>query len=73
MDINAFQHYNYLENWNKENNADLVSVADTYIMPIRIYSAQMEEQMPWSGKRHSWKGTIAVPNGLYNEAKAGMY
>ena len=29
VDINAFQHYNYLENWNKENNADLVSVADT--------------------------------------------
>ena len=38
VDINAFQHYNYLENWNKENSADLVSVADTYIAPIRLYS-----------------------------------
>ena len=35
VDINAFQHYYYLKNWNKENNADLVSVADTYIAPIR--------------------------------------
>ena len=38
VDINAFQHYNFLENWNKEKGADLVSVADTYIAPIRLYS-----------------------------------
>ncbi len=31
LDVNAFQHYYYLNNWNKENNQDLVAIADTYI------------------------------------------
>lgn len=31
VDLNAFQHYNFLNNWNKENGKDLVAIADTYI------------------------------------------
>ncbi len=38
VDINAFQHYNFLNNWNQENGEDLVAIADTYIAPIRLYS-----------------------------------
>ncbi|WP_238140739.1 MetQ/NlpA family ABC transporter substrate-binding protein, partial [Streptococcus suis] len=38
VDINAFQHYNFLNNWNEENGEDLVAIADTYIAPIRLYS-----------------------------------
>ena len=38
VDLNAFQHYNFLNNWNKENGKDLVAIADTYISPIRLYS-----------------------------------
>ena len=37
VDLNAFQHYNFLNNWNKENGKDLVAIADTYISPIRLY------------------------------------
>ena len=38
VDINAFQHHNFLDNWNSKNDDALVSVADTYIAPIRLYS-----------------------------------
>jgi len=38
VDINAFQHYNFLDNWNSKNDNALVAVADTYIAPIRLYS-----------------------------------
>ena len=45
VDINAFQHYNYLENWNKENSADLVSVADTYIAPCLLYTSSKKPDL----------------------------
>ena len=71
VDINAFQHYNYLENWNKENSADLVSVADTYIAPIRLYSGTKDGKNKYTDvKDFPEKGTIAVPNDPTNESRA---
>ena len=71
VDINAFQHYNYLENWNKENSADLVSVADTYIAPIRLYSCTKDGKNKYTDvKDIPEKGTIAVPNDPTNESRA---
>lgn len=70
-DINAFQHYYYLKNWNKENNADLVSVADTYIAPIRLYSGTKDGKNKYTDvKDIPEKGTIAVPNDPTNESRA---
>ena len=76
VDINAFQHYNYLENWNKENSADLVSVADTYIAPIRLYSGTKDGKNKYTDvKDIPEKGTIegatiSVPNDGTNESRA---
>ena len=71
VDINAFQHYNYLENCNKENSADLVSVADTYIAPIRLYSGTKDGKNKYTDvKDIPEKGTIAVPNDPTNESRA---
>ena len=71
VDINAFQHYNYLENWNKENSADLVSVADTYIAPIRLYSGTENGKNKYTSIKEIPKGgTIAVPNDPTNESRA---
>lgn len=71
VDINAFQHYNFLENWNKENNADLVAVADTYISPIRLYSGTKDGKNKYTDvKDIPNKGTIAVPNDATNESRA---
>ena len=71
VDINAFQHYNYLENWNKEKGADLVSVADTYIAPIRLYSGTKDGKNKYTDvKDIPENGTIAVPNDATNESRA---
>ena len=45
VDLNAFQHYNFLNNWNKENGKDLVAIADTYISPkSAFYSGKNGEE-----------------------------
>ncbi|MGC4439513.1 MetQ/NlpA family ABC transporter substrate-binding protein, partial [Streptococcus suis] len=56
IDINAFQHYNFLENWNKENKQNLVPIADTYLAPIRLYSDKVKKV-----KSIPKNGTIAIP------------
>ena len=42
IDMNAFQHYNFLNNWNEENgeyyNVTLAALCDTLIAPLGIYS-----------------------------------
>lgn len=71
VDINAFQHYYYLQNWNEENNADLVAVADTYIAPIRLYSGTKDGKNKYTDlKEIPENGTIAVPNDATNESRA---
>ncbi|MGT2926070.1 MetQ/NlpA family ABC transporter substrate-binding protein [Streptococcus cuniculipharyngis] len=71
VDINAFQHYNFLDNWNTENKGDLVAIAETYISPIHLFSGT-----DGSGKA-KYKdvkelpdnATIAVPNDATNESR----
>lgn len=72
VDLNAFQHYNFLNNWNKENKGDLVSAAETYISPINLFSGTDS-----SGKAKYTKvsdlpdgAQIAVPNDATNESRA---
>ena len=38
IDINAFQHYNFLDNWNADHKTDLVPIAETYFTAFRVYS-----------------------------------
>lgn len=72
VDINAFQHYNFLNNWNEENGSDLAVVAETYISPVHLFSGTDA-----SGKA-KYKSVddlpdgaqIAVPNDATNESRA---
>lgn len=71
VDLNAFQHYNFLNNWNKENGKDLVAIADTYISPIRLYSGKNGEENKYTKVEEiPDKGEIAVPNDATNESRA---
>ncbi|AEJ26018.1 MetQ/NlpA family ABC transporter substrate-binding protein [Streptococcus equi subsp. zooepidemicus] len=72
VDINSFQHYNFLDNWNKENKADLKAIAETYISPIHLFSGtsqdgkakyQSVDELPDGAQ-------IAVPNDVTNESRA---
>ena len=71
LDVNAFQHYYYLNNWNKENNQDLVAIADTYIAPIRLYSGTKDGKNKYTKINELPDGAkIAVPNDATNESRA---
>ncbi|HEK9980439.1 TPA: MetQ/NlpA family ABC transporter substrate-binding protein [Streptococcus equi subsp. zooepidemicus] len=72
VDVNSFQHYNFLDNWNKENKADLKAIAETYISPIHLFSGtspdgkakyQSIDELPDGAQ-------IAVPNDATNESRA---
>ncbi|MCP1639795.1 MetQ/NlpA family ABC transporter substrate-binding protein [Streptococcus gallinaceus] len=71
VDINAFQHHNFLNNWNKENKGDLVAIADTIISPIRLYSGTENGKNKYKSVEEIPNGAeIAVPNDATNESRA---
>ena len=43
IDINAFQHKKFLEDFNEANGSDIVSIADTVIAPLGIYSNKIKD------------------------------
>lgn len=65
IDANAFQHYAFLNNWNKENKGTLVSVGDTTLGPSRLYSDKYQsiDQIPDGS-------TIAIANDATNGSRA---
>lgn len=65
IDLNAFQHYAFLNAWNKANNGTLVAIGDTVISPIGVYSKTLKNL---SDIKEG--GTIAVPNDASNESRA---
>ncbi|HEL1231681.1 TPA: MetQ/NlpA family ABC transporter substrate-binding protein [Streptococcus equi subsp. zooepidemicus] len=72
VDINSFQHYNFLDNWNKENKADLKAIAETYISPIHLFSGTSQDGKPkyQSIDELPDGAQIAVPNDATNESRA---
>ncbi len=65
VDLNAFQHYAYLKSWNKANNGNIVSIGDTIITPIHLYSTKYKNVTEIPDK-----STIAIPNDASNEKRA---
>lgn len=65
IDLNAFQTINYFDVQNKNFKGKLVSVGETYVTPIRIYSDNHKTlaDLPKGG-------TIVVPNDPSNEKRA---
>ncbi|MDK6371134.1 MetQ/NlpA family ABC transporter substrate-binding protein [Aerococcus urinae] len=65
LDANYFQHLPYLEQFNKENGSDLVSIGAIHYEPFGIYAGRVKEltSLPDGA-------TVAVPNNVTNEARA---
>lgn len=65
LDANYFQHLPYLENFNAENDTDLVSAAAIHYEPFGIYAGKSNDlsNIPEGA-------TIAIPNDTTNEARA---
>lgn len=69
IDMNAFQHYDYLAKWQKENGDDydctLVPLGETLIAPLSLYSKK------YTSLDEIKEGdTIAIMNDATNEARA---
>lgn len=71
VDVNAFQHYDFLNNWNKENDGDLVAAADTLLSPIHLFSGAEGGKAKYKEVSELPEGAvIAVPNDATNESRA---
>ncbi len=62
VQLNAFQHQNFLDNWNKKHNTKIVAIGNTYIGPIRAYSNKIK-----SLKDLKKGDKVSVPNDPSNE------
>ena len=65
IDLNSFQHYAFLKEWNRSNHGGLSAIGKTYIAPIRLYSKKYHKlsELPYGA-------TIVVPNDATNESRA---
>ncbi len=65
IDINAFQHYAFFENFIEEHDLDLVPIGETVIAPMGIYSAKISHI---SEIKEGDK--ISIPNDATNGGRA---
>jgi D-methionine transport system substrate-binding protein len=65
IDLNAFQHVPYLEEFNKERKLNLVSIGTTYVSPIGFFSKKIKSLNDLK------KGdTLAIPNDPTNGGRS---
>jgi D-methionine transport system substrate-binding protein len=65
IDLNAFQHYAYLNNEISENGYDIVAIGETILGPMRIFSdkiTSLDELQPGD--------KVAIPNDVTNGGRA---
>ena len=74
LDLNAFQHDVFLENWNKENDGDLVTVGYTVAVPTRIYSEKYDslDDLPDGAKIAVNNAPTSLSYNLQTLEKAGL-
>ena len=65
LDANYFQHVPYLEQFNKENGSDLVSIGAIHYEPFGIYAGKTTDLSALPDG-----ALVAVPNNVTNEARA---
>ncbi|MDY3006632.1 MetQ/NlpA family ABC transporter substrate-binding protein [Anaerococcus sp. AGMB00486] len=65
IDINAFQHKKFLEDYNQSHKTDIVSIGDTLLAPMGIYSDKIKDV-----KEIEIGDKIAIPNDPTNGARA---
>lgn len=70
LDANYFQHITYLNDYNKENNTELVSAADIHYEPFGLWGKNISAaDYEASGFSKSGR-TIFVPNDTTNQTRA---
>ncbi len=71
IDINAFQHHAYLNEWNDNTDNDVAAILDTYLSPIRLYSGTKDGENKYSSVEEIPDGaTVAIPDDPSNSSRA---
>ena len=65
IDLNAYQHKKYLEEYNKDHKTDLVSIGNTMLAPLGIYSKKYK-----SLDEVKDNDEVVIPNDASNGARA---
>lgn len=65
LDLNAFQHVEFLNDWNQSNDGDLQPIGFTYVAPLKLYSEKIQ-----SLDELAEGDTIAIPNDPTNGGRA---
>ncbi|MDO5022503.1 MAG: MetQ/NlpA family ABC transporter substrate-binding protein [Eubacteriales bacterium] len=65
VDLNAFQHKNFLANWNETYGGDLIPIGDTLVAPLCMYSEKIK-----SLDELKEGDSIAIMSDPVNEARA---
>lgn len=65
IDINSFQHKKFLQDFNETSGSDIVSIGDTYIAPLGIYSSKITDL-----KDLEDGAKIAIPDDATNGARS---
>ena len=65
IQLNAYQHVPFLENFNKQNNSKLVPIGKTILMPMGIYSNSVKSPIDVKDG-----DTVAIPNDPTNGGRA---
>ena len=65
LDLNAFQHIAFLDDWNEANDGDIVPIGFTFVSPMGLYSNKYDDvsDLPEDA-------TIAIPNDPTNGGRA---
>lgn len=65
IDLNSFQHQDFLDNYNEERGTDLVSIGNTVNAPLGIYSEQITDLNELEDGAE-----IAIPDDVTNGGRA---
>ncbi len=65
IDLNSFQHQNFLDHFNEDKKSNIVSIGDTVLAPLGIYSNKIKDV---SELKEGDK--IAIPDDVSNQARA---
>lgn len=65
IDLNAFQHQYFLDNWNKSHKSDLTAIGKTVLAPLKVYSNKIKDL-----KSLKQGDEVTVPNDPTNEGRA---
>ncbi|WP_274458653.1 MetQ/NlpA family ABC transporter substrate-binding protein [Fructobacillus sp. CRL 2054] len=65
VDLNAFQHYAFLNAYNSKNDSNIKAIGKTAISPIHLYSQSYKSVQDFQDG-----DTIVVPNDASNESRA---